>query len=224
MEKGWGAGYGHEFKLVTKQELVRWLGVPIHHGARDGSTSGLHRRWMRDNVDFEQQIKSIFKLNNNLTMPKRGDVGYDPAAKYNLIYCTMCHDMNHVTLRVELDVAADESTWGFMRFMGDAGGRLMNKPVGEGGQISADITITEPHLPQTIIHVITLFKPSLPMQITIFKCTNDTNLDESTNLQLPPPHLSMAMTSLANSTTKTWSSSHSKLTPLPNLVQCSNPS
>jgi hypothetical protein len=42
MEKGWGAGYGHEVKLVTEQELVRWLGVPIHYGARDGSASGLH--------------------------------------------------------------------------------------------------------------------------------------------------------------------------------------
>ena len=79
MEKGWGAGYGHEFKLVTEQELVRWLGVPIRHGARDGSASGLHRRWMHDDVDFDEviqnnmtysswrQIKSIFKLNNNLT-------------------------------------------------------------------------------------------------------------------------------------------------------------
>lgn len=79
MEKGWGTGYRHEFKLVTEQELVRWLGVPIRHGARDGSASGLHRRWMHDDVDFDEviqnnmtysswrQIKSIFKLNNNLT-------------------------------------------------------------------------------------------------------------------------------------------------------------
>ena len=93
MEKGWGAGYGHEFKLVTEQDLVRWLGVPIRHGARDGSASGLHRRWMDNDVDFDEviqnnmtysrwrQIKSIFKLNNNLTTPKRGDAGYDPAAK-----------------------------------------------------------------------------------------------------------------------------------------------
>jgi hypothetical protein len=61
MEKGWGAGYGHEFKLVTEQELVRWLGVPIRHGARDGSASGLHRRWMHDDVDFDEVIQ------NNMT-------------------------------------------------------------------------------------------------------------------------------------------------------------
>ncbi len=39
MEKGWGGGYGHDFKLVTKQDLVRWVGVPIWHRARDGSAS-----------------------------------------------------------------------------------------------------------------------------------------------------------------------------------------
>jgi hypothetical protein len=32
-EKCCGGGYRHEFKLVTEQELVRWLGVTIRHGA-----------------------------------------------------------------------------------------------------------------------------------------------------------------------------------------------
>jgi hypothetical protein len=48
---------------VTKQELIRWLGVPIHHGARDGSASGLHRQWMHDDVDFDEVIQ------NNVTTP-----------------------------------------------------------------------------------------------------------------------------------------------------------
>jgi hypothetical protein len=47
LEKGWGGGYGHKFKLVTKQDLVRWLSVPIRHGARDGSASSIPRRLMQ---------------------------------------------------------------------------------------------------------------------------------------------------------------------------------
>ncbi len=64
----------------------------------------------------------------------RGNPGYDPAAKFDLIFRTMVHNMNHFTLKAEMDAAVDESTWGFMGFMGDIGGRLQNKPVGKGGQ------------------------------------------------------------------------------------------
>jgi hypothetical protein len=93
MEKGWGRGYGHKFKLVTKQDLVRWVGAPIWQGGRDSSASSLHRRWLLDNANYNniiannmtltqwRQIKSVFKLKNNLTMPGRGKEGYNPAAK-----------------------------------------------------------------------------------------------------------------------------------------------
>jgi hypothetical protein len=140
-EKGCGSGYGHEFKLVTKQELVRWLGVTIRHGARDGNAGTHHRRWLTDGADYDRiiannmtltqwrQIKGVFKLNNNLTTPIRGNPGYDPASKYDLIFWILCHNMNHITLWAELDLAGDESTWGFMGFMGIMGCRLMNKKV-----------------------------------------------------------------------------------------------
>ncbi len=62
MEKGWGSGYGYKFKLVTKQDLVRWVGAPIWHGARDGSTSSLHRRWLLDDADYNNIIA------NNMTL------------------------------------------------------------------------------------------------------------------------------------------------------------
>ena len=52
-EKGCSSGYGHEFKLMTKQELVRWLGVTIRHGARDGNAGTHHRRWLTDDVDYD---------------------------------------------------------------------------------------------------------------------------------------------------------------------------
>ncbi len=139
-------GYGHDFKLVTKQDLVRWVGVPIQHGARDGSASSLHRRWLLKYADFDdviasnmtltwwRQIKGVFKLNNNLASPGRGKEGYDPSAKYNLIFQTLCHNIQYFTLCAELDVAGDESTWGFGGYMGDCGGWLINKPMGKGGQ------------------------------------------------------------------------------------------
>jgi hypothetical protein len=64
MEKGWGGRYGHEFKLVTKQDLVRWVGAPIRHGVRDSSTSSLHRCWLLDNADYNNIIA------NNMTLTR----------------------------------------------------------------------------------------------------------------------------------------------------------
>jgi hypothetical protein len=42
--------------------------------------------------------------------------------------------MNYFTLWMELDNAADESMRGFGGYIGNAGGWLMNKPVGKGGR------------------------------------------------------------------------------------------
>ena len=61
LEKGWGGGYGHEFKLITKQDLVRWLAVPIRHSARDGSASSIPRRWLSADADYDNAIA------NNMT-------------------------------------------------------------------------------------------------------------------------------------------------------------
>jgi hypothetical protein len=76
----------------------------------------------------------MFKLNNNLALPGRGKEGYNSADKYDLIFRTLCHNMNYFTLWAELDAAGNESTWGFVGYMGDCGGWLIKKPVGKGGQ------------------------------------------------------------------------------------------
>jgi hypothetical protein len=81
-----------------------------------------------------RQIEGMFKLNNNLASPGRGKEGCNPSAKYDLIFRTLCHNMNYFTLWAELDAAGNESTWGFGGYMGDCGGRLINKPVEKGGQ------------------------------------------------------------------------------------------
>ncbi len=120
--EGWGGGYGHDFKLMIKQDLVWWVGMPIRHGARDGSASSLHRHWLLEDANYDDviasnmmlmgwcQIKGVFKLNNNLASPGRGKEGYNPAAKYNLIFQTIWYNMNYFTLWAELDVAGNEST------------------------------------------------------------------------------------------------------------------
>ena len=55
----------------------------------------------------------MFKLNNNMTEPERGQDGYDPCSKYDHIYKAVCHNMNFVTKHADLDFGIDESTWGF---------------------------------------------------------------------------------------------------------------
>jgi hypothetical protein len=63
---------------------------------------------------------------------KPGTEGYDPCAKYDYIYRCLIHNMAYVTDRADLDCTIDETTWGFAGYSGDAGGRLMNKPVSKG--------------------------------------------------------------------------------------------
>jgi hypothetical protein len=59
--------------------------------------------------------------------------------------------MNYFTLWVELDNAADESTWRFGSYMGDARGRLMNKLVGKGGQTTMLFDVSRCY-PQAYVH------------------------------------------------------------------------
>jgi hypothetical protein len=92
--KNWGGGYSHAFNQVSETELVHWNGIPIHHGARGGQPDSLHHRWCPSDPDYDnfiadsmtasryRQIKAIFKINNNMFEPKRGQPGYDPCNKY----------------------------------------------------------------------------------------------------------------------------------------------
>ena len=142
--KQWGGGYGHTFSNTEEYELVRWMGVPIRHGARGGTPLTLHYRWCPSDEDYDnkiadamtltrwRQIKSVFKLNNNLAEPSRGTAGYDPCNKYDMMCRVLCHNMNLFTMRADMDSGLDETTWGFMGYMAECGGRLKNKPVSKG--------------------------------------------------------------------------------------------
>ena len=72
---------------------------------RVGSVGAMYRRWV-DGSDYGEvivesinhlrwlQIKRTVKLNNNATSSKRGEPGYDPAYKFDLLYRTMVHNAN----------------------------------------------------------------------------------------------------------------------------------
>ena len=78
------------------------------------------------------QIKRYFKLIMGFEEKKPGTEGYNPCAKYDYIYRCLIHNMAYVIDRTDLDCTIDETTWGFSGFSGEAGGRLMNKPVSKG--------------------------------------------------------------------------------------------
>ncbi len=90
-----------------------------------------HTRWL--------QIKRVLKLNDNQASPKRGEEGYDPAFKFNMLYDVIISNLNTITKYAEADQCGDETTWGHGGY-GEAGsglaGRIMGKPgITQGGQI-----------------------------------------------------------------------------------------
>jgi hypothetical protein len=147
---GLGGSYGHTFKTITLDELVHYDGVVVRDGVRGGSNGAVHRRWMDcadhdDEIDQSMrhgrwlQIKRVIKLCNNDGVPKRGQEGYDPAYKYDMLWNILFANINSITKHAELDLCGDETTWGHGGF-GEAGsglvGRIMGKPgISKGGQI-----------------------------------------------------------------------------------------
>jgi hypothetical protein len=148
---GLGGSYGHSFKLLKAFEIVHFDGVVIKDGVRGGSNGALYRRWESSCSDYDDmivssmkvhrflQIKRVIKLCNNLSAPKKGEIGYNPAYKYDFIYKVLFHNVNALTKFAELDQTGDETTWGHGGF-GEAGsgiiGRVRDKPgKTKGGQI-----------------------------------------------------------------------------------------
>ena len=139
-----GAGYGHKWESTDAAEMVRFFGIPIRNGSLDGKPGSIYNRWDCTSPLFDdltaksmtitrwQMIKRNFKLNNNLQSKSKGEEEYDPCHRYDFILKVLVHNTNKVTLRAALDLAVDETTWGYMGFMGECGGRLMNKPKSKG--------------------------------------------------------------------------------------------
>jgi len=143
-EKGAGMGFGHNWVPPSVTEMIRWVAIPIRHGALDGKPGSLSSRWKQSDPRYDDiiakamtysrflQLKRYMKLNNNSSEPARGTPDYNPCSKYDLIFKVLVHNMNYCTLTADLDPTMDESTWGFGGYMGEAGWRLMNKPFPKG--------------------------------------------------------------------------------------------
>jgi len=143
-EKGASLGFGHKWVPPDVADLVRWVGIPIRHGSLDGKPGTLSCRFKKTDPRYDEcianvmtlsrflQLKRYMKLNNNSVEKPRTSPDYDPCNKYDMIFKVLCHNMNYCTLKADLDLAVDESTWGFAGYCGEAGWRLMNKPVGKG--------------------------------------------------------------------------------------------
>ena len=53
---GLGGSYGHKFKNIVLDELVRFDGVVIRDGVRGGSNGAVHRRWM-DGANYDVLVQ-----------------------------------------------------------------------------------------------------------------------------------------------------------------------
>ena len=84
-----------------------------------------------------RQLKCSLKLCYNNSILKRGEEGYNPACKFDLIWDCITSNCNVITTRAEENQAMDETTWDHASFS-KAGsgitGRLRNKKVNKGGQ------------------------------------------------------------------------------------------
>ena len=134
--------YGHQWKTSTAYEFVNFDGIVFRNTA-----DSIHDSWCTDSEDFDPviaktmrhhrflELKRHMKLNNNATEKKRGEEGYDPCAKYRLIWDVMVHNMNSCVEKASLDLTVDETTWASMSFGSEALFRVRGKPgVAKGGQ------------------------------------------------------------------------------------------
>jgi hypothetical protein len=132
--------------------LLRWDGVTIKDGVLGGSSGAILRRFdtRKDNAAFDADIykcmyktrwlelKRVVKLNNNLTSAKRGEVGYDPSYKYDMIFDVLVHNTNAITKHACLDLCGDETSWAHQGYAEKGTGivdNIIGKPgVNKGGQ------------------------------------------------------------------------------------------
>ena len=141
-----GIGYGHRWQMAETPEIVHWDGTAHLDGALGGSHGAILRRFdtRPGNKMFDKdiakaftktrwlQIKRCMKLQNNLTSKKRGEEGYDPAYKCDLVFKCLVNNVNAVTKRACLDACGDETTFAHNGY-GEAGSDLVKLVKGKPG-------------------------------------------------------------------------------------------
>jgi hypothetical protein len=112
LDIGLGGSYGHVFKPLTLDELVRFDGVIVRDGVRGGSNGAVHRRWelgadhdkhISRSISYSRYlaVRQVIKLNDNSASPKRGEPLYNPCYKFNMIYDAIISYTNCLPLKAE---------------------------------------------------------------------------------------------------------------------------
>jgi hypothetical protein len=148
-----GMLYGHAFLPPNAAELLRWDGVVAMDGVRGGSKGAILRRFNKEDKTTAYcpyianaftktrwlQLKRVIKLNNNANIKKKGNGGYEPAYKYDMIFDIIISNVNFLTKEAALDMCGDETTYAHEGYGGADSGLvrlIMGKPgVTRGGQI-----------------------------------------------------------------------------------------
>ena len=147
---GAGSSYGHSWTQTTAAELLCHDGVLFMDGVLGGSEGALYQRWDDTSPMYSPHITNSMtmtrwcelkrnkKLCVNETAKKRGDPGYDPSYKFDLVYNCFVFNTNTLTKKADENQVLDESTYGHAGY-GEAGSgiitRLTNKKVNKGGQV-----------------------------------------------------------------------------------------
>ena len=149
-QMGIGVDYGHMMTEASMPEFVRFDGCLVRDGVLGGGDGAIYRRWQKETPSWDSltqssisldrfvQLKRILKLNDNSTSKKKGEEGYDPCYKYDMIYDTICSNVRSLTSHAELDLTGDETSWGHQGY-GERGAgnlfRVVGKPgISKGGQ------------------------------------------------------------------------------------------
>ena len=113
---GLGGAYGHRWEPVTSQELLRWDAIIIRDAIFGGSQGAIYRRFKPGCSKFDPattdamteqrflQIKRVVKLNDNNVSPRKGQPGYDPTFKYELVARTLIANTNAVSKRAGVEI------------------------------------------------------------------------------------------------------------------------
>ena len=171
---GIGGSYGHSCKPLMVADLVHFDMAVIRDGVLGGMGGAIYRRWDKDGSNYDEAIasaithtrwlecKRFYKLNDNDLAPKKGDIGYDPAYKYDYVYKVLVHNVNEVTELGDLDLCGDETTCGHGGY-GEAGSglnaRRMNKPGVTFGMQTVLVSDVHRNRPRAYTHRHKLWTP-----------------------------------------------------------------
>jgi hypothetical protein len=141
------------FLPTNAAELLRWDGVVAMDGVRGGSNGAILRRFNKEDKNTAYcpyianaftktrwlQLKRVIKLNDSTNIKKKGDTGYEPAYKYDMIFDVIISNVNYLTKEAALDMCGDEMAYAHEGY-GEADSGLVRLIMGKpgvtcGGQI-----------------------------------------------------------------------------------------